>query len=47
MLPDINQAKIFDLERQLALRVLERLPEREDCVGSDAEEKRKLFGTAA
>jgi hypothetical protein len=38
-----NQAKIFDLERQLALRVLERLPELEDFAGSGAEEQEKII----
>jgi hypothetical protein len=43
----LNQAKIFDLELQVALRVLERLPELEDFAESDAEEQGKISGPAA
>ena len=46
MLPDIIKAKVFDLERQWRCGCSSRLPELEDFAGSDAEEKRKLFGSA-
>jgi hypothetical protein len=40
-----NQVKIFDLERQVPLRVIERLPELEDFAGSDGEEQEKIIGS--